>query len=198
MLLRLSSTSPFARKARLAAAFLGIPLEEKMADTASSSDSLRIENPLGKIPTLIADDGESYYDSRVVLAYLDHVAGGGRIIPADPKARLAAMRLEALADGLMDAGVLVLYEGRFRPEDRHEPRWLEYQKDKMARAVDALEKLTPNGADVNNGTITLACALGFLDFRFGGEWRASHPRLVAFQEAFAAACPRFEDTKPHA
>jgi glutathione S-transferase len=198
MLLRLSPTSPFARKVRLAAAILQIPLEERMADTADSADSLRIENPLGKIPTLIADDGESYYDSRVILAYLDHVAGGGRIIPSDPKARLDAMRLEALADGLMDAGVLVLYESRFRPEERHEPRWLDYQKGKMARAVDALEKLAPPASDVNNGTLALACALGFLDFRFGGEWRQDHPRLVAFQDAFAAACPRFADTAPKA
>jgi glutathione S-transferase len=198
MLLRLSPTSPFARKVSLAAAILDIPLETRMADTADTSDSLRTENPLGKVPTLITDDGESYYDSRVILAYLDHVAGGGRIVPSDPKARLDAMRLEALADGLMDAGVLVLYESRFRPEEKHEPRWLEHQKGKMARAIAALEKLVPAGAEMNNGTITLACALGFLDFRFGGEWRKAHPRLVAFQDAFSAACPRFEETKPKA
>lgn len=197
MLLRYTPTSPFARKARLAADFLGLPLELRLADTSDSSDSLRLENPLGKIPTLVADDGESYFDSRVIVAYLDLLAGGGRIIPSDPSARLAAMRLEALADGLMDAGVLVLYESRFRPAERHEPRWLDHQRGKMERALAALERLAPDAREMTNGSLAVACALGFLDFRFGGRWRETNPRLVAFQEAFAARCPTFEETKPH-
>ena len=198
MLLRTSPTSPFVRKVRLAAAWLDIPLELKPADTGDSTDSLRLENPLGKIPVLVTDDGETWFDSRVILAHLDEVAGGGRILPADPKARLAAMRLEALADGLMDAGVLVLYETRFRPEDRHEPRWLDHQKGKMDRAVDALEHNPPSADEMTVGSIAVACALGFLDFRFGGRWREAHPRLVAFQDAFAARCPAFEETAPRA
>lgn len=198
MLLRYSATSPFARKVRLAAALLGLPLTLEIADTLDSSDSLRIQNPLGKIPALQTDDGLVLFDSPVIQAYLDHVAGGGKIIPTEPKARFAVLRLEALADGLMDAGILLLYEGRFRPEERHEPRWLEHQGQKVERALTALEKDAPDGKTINVGTIALACALGFLDFRFAGRWREKHPNLVAFQETFAATCPAFEETKPAA
>ncbi|MGR7996337.1 MULTISPECIES: glutathione S-transferase N-terminal domain-containing protein [unclassified Xanthobacter] len=198
MRLRYSLTSPFARKARLAAAVLGLPLELELADTLNPDDTLRRQNPLGKIPTLLTEDGDCLYDSRVILAYLDMVAGGGKLIPLEPKARIAAMKAEALADGLMDAGVLVLYEGRFRPEEKHDAKWLAHQRDKMARALEALEAAPP-AADgpISAADITLACALGFLDFRFGGEWRAAHPRLVAWQTAFAARCPSFEETAPH-
>lgn len=198
MRLRYSLTSPFARKARLAAAVLGLPLELELADTLNPDDTLRRQNPLGKIPTLLTEDGDCLYDSRVIVAYLDMVASGGKLIPLEPKARIAAMKAEALADGLMDAGVLVLYEGRFRPEEKHEAKWLAHQRDKMARALEALEAAPP-AADgpISAADIALACALGFLDFRFGGEWRAAHPRLVAWQTAFAARCPAFEETAPH-
>lgn len=197
MRLRYTLTSPFARKARLAAAVLGLPLELEPADTLNPDDTLRRQNPLGKIPTLLTEDGDCLYDSSVILAYLDMVAGGGKLIPLDPKARIATMKAEALADGLMDAGVLVLYEGRFRPEEKHEAKWLAHQRDKMARALAALEAAPP-AADgpISSSDIALACALGFLDFRFGGEWRPTHPRLVAWQEAFAARCPSFEETAP--
>ncbi len=198
MRLRYTPTSPFARKARLAAAVLDLPLELELADTLNPDDTLRRQNPLGKIPTLVTDEGECLYDSRVILAYLDLVAGGGKLLPAEPKARIATMKAEALADGLMDAGVLVLYEGRFRPEEKHEAKWLDHQREKMARALDTLEAAPPaSDAGISASDIALACALGFLDFRFGGEWRATHPRLVAWQAAFAARCPAFEETAPH-
>ncbi|MFG1297870.1 MULTISPECIES: glutathione S-transferase N-terminal domain-containing protein [Xanthobacter] len=197
MLLRYSATSPFARKIRLAAAILGLPLDLQLADTVDPSDTLRQQNPLGKVPTLLTDDGEWLYDSSVILAYLDQVAGGGKLLPKEPKAYIGALKLQALADGLMDAGVLVLYEGRFRPVEKHEDKWLDHQRQKMARALDALDAAPP-AADgpIGVGEISLACALGFLDFRFGGEWRANHPRLVAWQEAFAGRCPMFAETTP--
>ncbi|MFG1429498.1 glutathione S-transferase N-terminal domain-containing protein [Xanthobacter sp. V2C-8] len=196
MLLRYSATSPFARKVRLAAAVAGVPLDLELADTTNPDDTLRLQNPLGKVPTLLTDDGDCLYDSRVILSYLDLVSGG-RLLPAEPKALISAMKLQALADGLMDAGVLVLYEARFRPAEKHEQRWLDHQRQKMTRALAALEAAPP-AADgpLDAAAITLACALGFLDFRFGGEWRASHPRLVAWQAAFAARCPMFEETAP--
>ncbi|MFG1478160.1 glutathione S-transferase N-terminal domain-containing protein [Xanthobacter sp. V4C-4] len=197
MLLRLSATSPFARKVRLAAAVAGLPIELQLADTVDPSDTLRQQNPLGKIPTLITDAGECLYDSRVILAYLDQVAGGGVLLPKDPAAFIASLKLEALADGLMDAGVLVLYETRFRPVEKHEEKWLDHQRQKMARALAALEAAPPDlDAPLGAGEIALGCALGFLDFRFAGAWRADHPRLVAWQAAFAARCPQFEETAP--
>src|SRR5215467_590807 len=116
MKLRSSPASPFGRKVRMAAIILGLDsrITVEAADTANPADSVRQQNPLGKIPALIADDGLVLFDSRVILEYLDHLAGGGRIVPAEPKARFAALRLQALADGIMDASILRMYEIRWR------------------------------------------------------------------------------------
>ncbi|WP_454917603.1 glutathione S-transferase N-terminal domain-containing protein [Xanthobacter sediminis] len=197
MLLRYSVTSPFARKVRLGAAVVGLPLDLALADTLDPSDTLRQQNPLGKIPTLVTDEGECLFDSRVIMTYLDVASGGGTLLPKDPKAFIATLKLQALADGLMDAGILLLYEGRFRPVEKHEEKWLDHQRQKIARVLAALEADPPAlDGNLGMGEIALGCALGFLDFRFGGEWRASHPRLVAWQEAFAARCPQFAETAP--
>lgn len=197
MLLRLSSTSPFARKVRLAAAVIGVPLELEIADALDPADSLRQQNPLGKIPTLVTDEGETLYDSSVIAAYLDILAGGDALIPAEPKARIATLKGEALADGLMDAGILLLYEGRFRPAERHEPKWLEHQRGKVARGFAFLEANVPAvGEKIRISDIALACALGFFDFRFEGAWQKDHPRLLAWREAFAQRCPNFAETAP--
>jgi glutathione S-transferase len=143
--LRHSPSSPFVRKIRIAAAMLGLDREIAIepADTMSPSDSVRQQNPLGKIPALLLEDGTVLFDSRVILEYLDHRAGGGRIIPTDAAARFAALRLQALADGIMDASVLLVYEGRWRPAERHEPKWIELQSGKVARALAALEAAPP-------------------------------------------------------
>jgi len=197
MRLRYSKPSPFARKVRVAASLLGLALELEPADTLNPEDTLRRQNPLGKIPILLADDGEQWFDSRVILAYLDDVAGGGRILPADPKARLHAQRLEALADGLMDAGILRLYEGRFRSEEKHEPKWLDHQRGKMERTLEALEAHPPVlGPALTVGDIALACALGFLDFRFDGAWRRTSPNLTAWLDGFIARVPDFSESAP--
>ena len=201
MILRSAPASPFARKVRIAAGVLGLDGEMKVegADTNDSADPIRRENPLGKIPSLLVEDGNTYYDSRVILAYLDHRAGGGRIVPADPVARLAALRLEALADGLTDASILVVYEARWRPADKREQKWLDHQAGKAARALAALEQSPPTtGATPTVGDIALACALGYRDFRFEGAWRTDHPRLVAWLDDFAARVPAFAATRPPA
>lgn len=197
MLLRHSPTSPFVRKVRGAAALLGIPLELEPADTLDPNDTLRQQNPLGKIPALLTDGGEVLFDSSVILAYLDHLAGDGRILPTEPAARIKVLRREALVDGMMDAGILILYEARFRPQEKHEERWLEHQAGKRNRAIDALEsEVEPYSGTPNVGDIALACALGWFDFRFGGDWRAEHPKLVAWFDAFSAAHPEFADSAP--
>ena len=167
------------------------------ADTTDVNDSMRRQNPLGKIPVLIAEDGTAYYDSRVILDYLDHRAGGGKIVPHDATARLAALRLQALCDGILDASILTIYEGRWRKEEHHEQKWLDHQAAKVARGLAALEAAPPP-LDVmpHVGQITLACALGYRDFRFGGGWRGDHPRLVAWLDTFAARVPAFTATKP--
>ncbi len=146
---------------------------------------------------LIAEDGTAYYDSRVILDYLDDRAGSGKIIPREPTQRLAALRLQALCDGILDASILTVYEGRWREAERREPKWLEHQAGKVTRALGALEAAPPPlDATPNVGQITLACALGYRDFRFAGSWRGDHPRLVAWLDTFAARVPAFAATKP--
>ena len=201
MLLRTSPLSPFGRKIALAASLLGLEAEirSERADTMDPADSLRSQNPLGKIPVLILGDGRRLFDSRVILEYLDHIAGGGRIIPAEPDARFAALTLQALCDGLMDASLLQVYEGRWRQADRHEAKWVEHQAGKVSRALALLEAEPPTiDAMPHVGQIALACALGYQDFRFAGRWRADHPRLVAWLDGFAARVPAFAATQPAA
>ena len=197
--LRSSPASPFVRKVTIAADLLGLDREiaVELADTVDPADTVRQQNPLGKIPALVLEDGTVLFDSRVILEYLDHRAGGGRIIPKDAGARFAALRLQALADGLMDASILLVYEGRWRPAERHEPKWVDHQAGKVARTLAALEA-TPHGLDAppTVGQIALACALGYRDFRFAGTWRKDHPRLVAWLDNFAARVPAFAASKP--
>ena len=197
--LRFSPSSPFVRKIRIAASLLGLEKDIKAepAETTSPSDTVRQQNPLGKIPTLVLEDGSTLFDSRVILEYLDHRAGGGRIIPKDAPARFAALRLQALADGILDASILQVYEGRFRPPERHEPKWVEHQAGKVARGLAALEAAPPGlGSPPDVGQITVACTLGYRDFRFGEGWRKDHPRLVAWLDGFAAKVPAYAATKP--
>jgi glutathione S-transferase len=199
MILRFSPSSPFVRKVRIATALLGFDKDITMerADTTDPNDSLRKTNPLGKIPVLIIEDGSAVYDSRVILAYLDDRAGGGKIVPRESKARLEALRLQALADGILDASILTVYEGRYRKAEMHEPKWLELQAGKVSRALGVLEAAPPPIDPIPNvGQIALACALGYRDFRFGGSWRGEHPRLVAWLDNFAARVPAFAATKP--
>ena len=197
--LRFSPSSPFVRKIRIAASVLGLEKDIKAepAETTSPSDTVRQQNPLGKIPALVLEDGSTVFDSRVILEYLDHRAGGGRIIPKDASARFAALRLQALADGILDASILQVYEGRWRPPERHEPKWVDLQAGKVARALSALEASPPAlTATPDVGQIALACALGYRDFRFPGTWRTDHPRLVAWLDEFARRVPAFAATKP--
>src|ERR1700683_1204342 len=108
MILRSAAPSPFARKVRIALSLLGFDKDVGIdsADTADPHDTIRKQNPLGKIPVLIIEDGTAFYDSRVILDYLDHRAGGGKILPREAGQRLAALRLEALCDGMLDASIL--------------------------------------------------------------------------------------------
>ena len=122
MILCSTAASPFARKVRIAAELLSLAgkIEVRETDLNDPADTIRVQNPLGKVPALVLDDGTTYYDSRVILDYLDHLAGGGRIIPREAPARFEALRLQALCDGVIDASILIVYEGRYRPLEKRE------------------------------------------------------------------------------
>ena len=198
MILRSTPASPFGRKVSIAASVLGLAADIKIetADPTNAADTVRQQNPIGKIPTLILEDGTTLFDSRVILEYLDHRAGGGRIIPREPAARFSALRLQALCDGILDASILQVYEARWRPAEKHESKWLDYQAGKCERALAVLEADPPPiDATPHVGQIALACVLGYRDLRFQGTWRASHPKLVAWHDRFAAQIPAFAATK---
>ena len=196
MILRTTDTSPFGRKPRMAALHLGLmdQIQILPADAMEADSDLRRENPLGKMPALTLADGRHLFDSRVILEHFDHLAGGGRIIPGDWDARMAALTAQALADGVMDAAVLVVYEGRYRPAELHHEPWLAYQRGKIERALAQLALAPPDPAQVNVGTIATACMLGYLDWRKQVDWRATTPSLAHWLDAFRAACPAFDAT----
>jgi len=198
LILRSSPASPFGRKIKIAAAVLGLKdrITIAMTDTLNPSDTIRIQNPLGKIPVLVLEDGKTLFDSRVIAEYLDVMAGGGRIIPPPPE-RFDVLRLQALADGITDAAVLRVYEKRFRSSEKVDETWLDHQTGKVDRGLaeigaNALPTLT---ASPDIGAIALACALGYLDLR-APEWRKGAPKLAGWVDGFERAVPAFADTRP--
>jgi glutathione S-transferase len=198
MILRATPTSPFARKVRMAILHLRLAdrIETVKADPMDPADVLRHENPLGKIPSLVTDDGRAIYDSRVILEYLDHVAGGGIIIPDGWPARLDALTLQSLCDGVMDACILIVYEARYRPAAIHHEPWLDYQRGKAVRGLTAFAKALPDPGHFNIGTISAACMFGHIDTRKQIDWRKDFPALVPWFDAFRARHPEFDATAP--
>jgi glutathione S-transferase len=197
LVLRSSGASPFVRKVRIAADLLGFTdrIEVVEADTMNPGPDLLGQNPLGKIPTLVLENGETLYDSAVIVEYLDALAGGGKIVPPG-WSRFAALRLQALADGIMDAALLQVYEVRYRPEEHRVQKWVDHQRGKVARALDVAQASHARiGGPLQIGEIALACALGYLDLRHEGRWRQSHPKLVAWLDDFAKRVPAFEKTR---
>jgi glutathione S-transferase len=196
MILRSAPPSPFGRKVKIAADLVGLhdAIEVVPADTANPDAALIEQNPLGKIPILILADGSRLFDSRVIVEYLDALAGGHRLIPAASDMRWRILTAAALADGIAEAGLLMVYEKRFRPTELQSQVWLDRHAGKVARGLAAFEANLPSGArDISH--IGLACALGYLDLRFGGQWRADHPALVGWLDAFAADVPAFAATQ---
>lgn len=191
MVLRSTLTSPFGRKVRMAAAALGLAdrIAVVPADTRDAADNLRLQNPLGKIPCLLLGDGTILYDSRVILDYLDALAGGGRLLPADGIERYRALTRATLADGVADAALLMVYEGRFRRPEQASEVWLAHQRGKVERALAVLAAAAPDPRVTDVASIALACALGYLDWRRPVPWRDSFPALAAWLDRFAAAEP---------
>lgn len=186
MKLYFNPASPYVRKVRVTAQELGLDGEIELISISltpvSPHDALRSSNPVGKIPALILDDGSALYDSPVICEYLDTLAGGNRIFPAAGRARWTALRRQALADGIMDAAVLTRYEEAVRPKELRWQQWVDGQFLKIRTTLDALEHENLESFDI--GTISIACALGYLDLRFAGEgWRTTRPRLAAWLAA---------------
>jgi len=188
MKLYYSAASPFVRKCLVVAHELGLrdrlEIIPANAHPVTRDPALLGVNPLGQVPTLVLDDGSTLYDSRVICDYLNTLAGG-EIIPGGD-ARYAALREEALADGVTDAALLTRYETFARPEALRWAEWIAGQLDKVACGLASLEPRASDFGDrVDIGTIAWACSLGYLDFRFASlAWRDRHPNAAAWFEWF--------------
>jgi len=204
MILYSAPASPFGRMVKLTAYCLGQidEIDVRATNTGDPDDGIRQVNPLGKIPALVVPgqseaDAATFYDSRVIVEYLDSLAGGGHVIPADGLARFAVLTRMARMIGMLDAALLVVYEGRFRPADMRVESFVDYQRDKIIRVLETVG--TPvyrNGAMPDAGEITLVCALDYLDFRQQLNWRDHAPQLTDWLAAFAAAVPGYTETLP--
>ncbi len=188
MKLLYSPFSPFARKVRIVAHETGLQdrIEVVPTSTEDPASGLSARNPLNKIPVLETEFGP-LYDSPVICEYLDTLHDGAKLVPAAGADRWRALRWEALADGLMDAALLIRYEITLRPaEKQHEP-WIERQKTKIRKSLDQMEADAAElDGPVTIGTIGAASALGYLDLRFADwGWRETHPRLAAWHAGFA-------------
>lgn len=201
MRLHTSPASPFGRKVAVVLHETGLWPKVERRDASLSpiapDPAVVAANPLGKIPCLELEDGTALYDSRVICEYLDGLHDGPKLFPAEESARFEALRLQALADGILDAAVGVRYETFLRPESLRWPDWIAAQKQKVVRALDRLERECEAFADrIDIGTLAIACALGYLDFRFAEDrWRDGRPRLAAF-EARIAERPSLRATRP--
>jgi glutathione S-transferase len=188
MKLYVSSASPFGRKASITIAECG--LESRVRQEPASvtpikrNEEVARDNPLGKIPTLVLDDGSALYDSPVICEYLDSLGEEPRIFPKSGPARWTALRRQALADGLMDAAILLRYEMALRPEALRWGEWTAGQQAKLTGALDAMEAEAPSYGDgFDIGHVTTACAVGYLDLRFPElPWRNGRPALAAWFE----------------
>ncbi|SEM78814.1 Glutathione S-transferase [Pseudomonas sp. ok272] len=179
--------SPFVRKVRVLLHETGqqdrVALQLSQLSPIHPDTALNQDNPLGKIPALRLADGNVLYDSRVILDYLDQQHVGNPLIPAEGSARWRRLTLAALADGIMDAAVMIRYELALRAPEKHWEQWLDAQRDKIRRALavleaDAIAELT---CHFDIAAISVACALGYLDLRHPDlNWREAQPQLAAW------------------
>lgn len=197
-----SPTSPYVRKVMVLLHEAGLLKQvEIIGATGTPVDpgSMPLgQNPLGKIPALERDDGPAIYDSRVICRYLDAMADD-QFYPPGPRL-WDTLTLEATADGILDAAILMVYEQRVRPEEKRYHAWVEGQWAKVDRALDAVESrwMDHLNGPMDMAQIAMACALGYLDFRHSArEWRKDRSHLAVWEAQFAKR-PSMRETQPPA
>jgi glutathione S-transferase len=197
LILRSTLTSPYGRKVRMAADILGLAGRIKIvpANTLDETDTLRQQNPLGKMPCLLLSDGSAIYDSRVIVEYLQEVAGSDRLLPLHGAERFRTLTMTTLADGIGDAALLMVYESRFRPPEHISKEWLDHQRGKIMRALSVFEQSPPDAGSSTLATIALTCALGYLDWRKPVAWRPNHPQLAQWLADYADHEPSVSRTQ---
>lgn len=187
MKLRYSPTSPYVRKVMIVAKETGLDGKIEIVETKLGPDSdILQQNPLGKVPTLIADDGQILFDSPVICEFLDSQSNGAKLFPPAGPARWKTLALQALGDGLLDASVARRVES-MRPAASQSADWIAKQAGVMGRSLDLLEKKAAElDGPLTIGQVTVGCALGYLDFRFADDkWGKTRPKLAAWWEKFS-------------
>ncbi|HLO61596.1 MAG TPA: glutathione S-transferase [Azonexus sp.] len=196
-----SHTSPYTRKVRIVLAEKKIEYEFVIDSPWAEGSKVPDINPLGKVPVLMLDDETPLFDSRVIVEYIDNVTPNNKLFPSPNRERIEVKRWEALADGLCDAAVAALLEGK-RPAKEQSPSWIERQHDKIARSLAFMsaelgETSFCMGTHISMADLAVGTALGYLCFRFPAiEWQAAHPNLAKLYDKLMQR-PAFADTVPH-
>ncbi len=200
MKLIIAKPSPYARKARVALQEKAIACEIAVENPWLPQTTINDANPLGKVPALVLDNGDAIHDSKVIFEYLETLAAPPPLIPADASARIVHKQIEAIADGICDAVVLIALEGA-RAEDKRSADWIARQHKKIVAGVHELERALGQRewfTDFGFGLAEIAsvCALEYIDFRYPQfQWRESAPGLVGLH-ARVSARPSFASTRP--
>ncbi len=194
-------TSPYVRKVRIVLAEKKLDYQFILEDIGSPDTKIQEVNPLGKVPCLVMDDGTAIYDSSVIVEYLDTLTPVAKLIPPSGRERAEVRRWEALADGVMDAAILVRLEETKRPAKQQSSEWVKHQMGKVSAGLQAMSKdlgTKPfcNGGQYSLADIAVGSALGWLNFRFPNvDWRSDYPNLAALFDKLAAR-QSFKDTVP--
>ena len=198
-----STTSPYVRKVRIVMAEKKLDYQFLLDNVWSADTRIAASNPLGKVPCRVMEGGEAVFDSRVIVEYLDTLSPVGKLIPSTGRERAEVKTWEALADGLLDAAILVRLENTFegrKPSERSQA-WIDRQMDKVHASLKAMaqglgDKPFCSGIHLSLSDIAVGCALGWLEFRFPDiGWRAEYPNLAKLMDKLAQRAS-FADTKP--
>lgn len=191
-----ASASPYSAKVRMAAAYAGIAIDAVPTKTDDQPTVLVGANPLGKIPTLLLDDGAVVYDSRAITQYLNRLSKNA-LFPRNPEKRTEAEVLEALADGICDCALSIVYERRLRPEQYVFQPWIDKQWEKVIRSLDHLNANPPKlPKKITVGQIALRATLGYLSLRFQGKWEKGRGRLTRWAARFDEKFPELKGCIP--
>jgi len=197
-----STASPFVRKVRIVLAEKKLECDLILEDVWAPDTTIQDSNPLGKVPCLIMDDNSCMFDSHVIVEYLDTLTPVSKLIPAQGRERAAVKCWEALADGVLDAAILVRLELTKRPPELQSKDWIDRQMSKVRAGLKAMsaglgELAFCNGVYYSLADVCVGCALGWLSFRFPDlDWRTDYPNLAKLVEKLSER-PTFKETVPH-
>ncbi|MFZ6732904.1 glutathione S-transferase [Undibacterium sp. Ji42W] len=196
-----SITSPYVRKVRVVMAEKKLDYVFVQENVWAAATTIQQSNPLGKVPCLLMEDGGAMFDSRVIVDYIDTLTPVGKLIPAQGRERVEVKCWEALADGIMDAAILVRLEKTLRPTEQQSQEWIDRQMSKVHAGLKSMasglgDTAFCTGTHLTLADISVACALGWLAFRFPEiDWRGDYPNLAKLFDKLSERAS-FKDTVP--